>query len=44
MSLSEIVRSKEAELRQIKDHEVAVVFDAFGDTMVEEHGGRSPLI
>ena len=43
MSLSEIVRSKEAGLRQIKDHEVAVVFNAFGDIMVEEHGGRSSV-
>lgn len=43
MSLSEITKSKEAELRQIKDHEVAVVFDAFGDIMVEEHGGNSSV-
>lgn len=43
MSLSEIIRGKEAELRQIKDHEVAVVFDAFGSMVVEEHGGVSSV-
>ena len=43
MSLSEIIRDKEAELRQIKDHEVAVVFDAFGEIIIEEHGGGSSV-
>ena len=43
MSLTDIIHRKEAELRQIKDYEVAVVYDVFGNIVVEEHGGGSSV-
>ena len=43
MSLAEAIEEKEAELRQIKDHEIAVVFDAHGSVVLEVSGGASSV-
>lgn len=43
MSLAEIIRIKENELRNIKDHEVAVVYDADGNLVIEKHGDFSSV-
>lgn len=43
MTLAEVIKIKEDELRLIKDHEVAVVYDTGGNIIVEEHGGSSSV-
>ena len=43
MSLAEAIEEKEAELRQIKDHEVSVVFDALGNIALEVSGVASSV-
>ena len=41
MTLAEIIKVKEDELRLIKDHEIAVIYDSVGNIVIEEHGGSS---
>ena len=43
MSLAEIIRLKEDKLRFIKDHEVAAVYDADGNLVIEIHGSASSV-
>jgi len=43
MSLADVIREKEAELRLIKDHEIVVVFDLSGAIILEVHGGASSV-
>ena len=43
MTLAEVIKIKEDELRLTKDHEVAVVYDGVGNIIVEEHGGSSSV-
>lgn len=43
MPLAEIIKSKEDELRNIKDHEVAAVYDADGNLVIEIQGGTSSV-
>ncbi len=43
MSLAEAIKEKEAELRQIKNHEIAVVFDSLGNVILEISGGASSV-
>ena len=43
MSLADAIEEKEAELRRIKDREVAVAFDAAGNVVLEVFGGASSV-
>lgn len=43
MSLAESIQNKEAEICQIKDHEIVVVFDLSGTVVLEVHGGASSV-
>ena len=43
MSLAEIIRFKEDELRDIRDHEVAAVYDASGNLVIEMRDDASSV-